>query len=593
MPESIPRPEYPRPQMVRKDWMNLNGLWEFEMDLGDSGRDRGLPSKGKLEGTILVPFCPESELSGAGYTDFMRAVWYRREFLLPEGWFGRSILLHFGAVDYEAEIWVNGRQVGLHQGGYSSFTFEISDLVQSGANTLTVCARDNMLSGLQPAGKQSRKYHSYECSYTRTTGIWQTVWLEAVPTSRIERIKYYPDPENSCLYIQAFFSCSEKKLHFNVGATYHDKCVGNAECTVFGSETLLRLELSEKHLWAPGKPELYNLVLTLWDDSGEIDTVHSYFGLRSITIGKNAILINGEPIFQRLVLDQGFYPKGIYTAPTDIDLCADIQRAMLMGFNGARLHQKVFEQRFLYWADMLGYMVWGEYADTGLDITTARALESFAPEWMEVIARDFNSPSIVGWCPFNETRDNSNGCRQDDHVIRTGYTVTKAIDPTRPVIDASGFVHVQTDIFDIHDYEQDPKAFKEKFAFMCDDPGAYNTHPTRQKYSGQPYFISEFGGIWWSPGNESENQMSYGLRPRSEEEYLVRYEGLVKTLLDHPRICGFCYTQLYDVEQEVNGLYTYERRPKFETSAISRINSRPACIERNNCIQTNNTDDFI
>ncbi len=574
----IPRPEYPRPQMVREDWINLNGSWEFEMDFGKSGKERELFLKDKLKSTILVPFCPESKLSGIEYIDFIPAVWYRRSFIIPDDWAGSKVLIHFGAVDYESEVWVNGTSVGTHAGGYSSFSFDITDYVRSGENIVTVYAEDDVRSGLQPRGKQRAEHHFIKagCDYTRTTGIWQTVWLERVPREYISSFKVIPDPNNQSVYIESLLKGNTDGLAFKVQAAYDGRKVGQANAIITGNRVSLTIDLEEKHLWEPGVPNLYDLILRVENDNKVIDKVTSYFGLRSVSLGKDVININGKPVFQRLVLDQGFYPDGIYTAPSDEDLRKDIEISLALGFNGARLHEKVFEPRFLYWADKMGYLVWGEHANWGLNIHTPMGLRQFLPEWMEVLERDFNHPSIVGWCPFNETWD-IDGKKQDNEVLRIVYNITKAIDTTRPVIDTSGNYHVATDIFDVHDYDQNPESLAKKLEPMRTSDGAYVTFENRQKYEGQPYFVSEYGGIWWNPGDEKG--WGYGTRPKSEEEFLARYKGLTELLLNHPRVCAFCYTQLYDIEQEVNGLYTYDRKPKFDPEIIKAINSQKAAIE--------------
>ena len=576
---NIPRPEYPRPQLVRDNWINLNGYWEFEIDNGKSGRERGLHEAKGLNGKILVPFCPESKLSEVENKDFMAAVWYRREITIPEQWKSQRVILHFGAVDYHTEVWVNGSSVGKHKGGYSSFSFDISTFLKEGVNDMVVCAEDDVRSWLQPSGKQSMEYHSHGCEYTRTTGIWQTVWLECVPKECIVSLKYNPDPANSCLHIEAVLNQSLCGYKFNAEAVYKDAKVGSSSIFVTGNTVRLSLELSEVHLWDVGKPELYDLHISLSNNQQCIDKIKSYFGLRIVSFDDNTISINARKVFQRLVLDQGFYPDGIYTAPTDEDLKKDIQLALDMGFNGARLHEKIFEPRYLYWADKMGYIVWGEHANWGLDITTSTGLESFLPEWIEAVERDYNHPSIVGWCPFNETWDR-NGTKQDNEVLSIVYKATKAIDKTRPVIDTSGNFHVITDIFDVHDYDQNHETFKARYDAFKNGEDVYVTFPDRQKYEGQPYFVSEYGGIWWNPAQKDTKSWGYGTRPTSEEEFINRYKGLTEALLQHPRICAFCYTQLYDVEQEVNGLYTYDRKPKFDPKIIKAINSAVAEIEK-------------
>jgi beta-galactosidase/beta-glucuronidase len=306
-----------------------------------------------------------------------------------------------------------------------------------------------------------------------------------------------------------------------------------------------------------------------------VDRLRSYFGLRSLGVRGPALLLNGEPLFQRLVLDQGFYPDGIYTAPSDDELRADVERGMAMGFNGARMHQKVFEERFLYWADRLGYLVWDEFPNWGLDLSRPEALEVVMPQWLEVVARDASHPSVAGWCPFNETQRDQRG-----EILCAVYRATKALDPTRPVIDTSGYVHVETDLFDVHDYDQNPESFAARYAPLAQDGPAFVRFPEHSApYQGQPYWVSEYGGIWWNPGQTDEVAWGYGERPRSESEFLARYRALTETLLNHPRMCAFCYTQLTDIEQEVNGLYTYDRRPKFAPAVIRAINTQPAAVE--------------
>ena len=576
MANSIPRPEYPRPQMVRPSWQNLNGEWDFEFDFGKTGRDRKMYEGKDYTKKILVPFCPESKLSGIGYKDFMNAVWYHRTFPKPFPT-GRT-LLHFGASDYKTEVWVNEKSVGTHMGGYVSFTFDITDYLKDGENHIAVCAEDDNRSGRQPRGKQSYGYFSGGCDYTRTTGIWQTVWLENVPEVYLESYKSLPDPKNSKI---DFKFQVEGSMHYTVTATafLDGKEVGSNTVTDFPS---MSMTLSEVALWDTQTPTLYDLEITVsYGDS--VDFVEGYFGMRSITWDNKVIRLNDKPVFQRLVLDQGFYEDGIYTAPCDEDLKKDIELSLAMGFNGARLHQKIFEERFLYYADKMGYLVWGETGNWGMDVTEVSNLETFLPEWMEAVKRDFNHPALIGWCPFNETWD-IGGRRQNDNLIAITYQVTKAMDPTRPVIDTSGFFHTEkTDIYDVHDYDQNPETFAERYESLKEDdpetawPGGPFVEQKRQQYRGEPYFMSEYGGICWD--SKVDNGWGYGNTPKSEEEFISRYKGLTEAMLKNDRICAFCYTQLYDIEQETNGLYYYDRTPKFDPKIFYDINTQKAAIE--------------
>lgn len=565
----IYRTEHPKPQFMRKNWKNLNGEWDFEIDYSVSGESRELFKEDRaFSQKIQVPFCPESKLSGIENKDFLNAVWYKREIELTKEQLEGHVILHFGAVDYEATIFVNEQKCGTHKGGYVSFSFDITEYVHEGRNLLVVEAKDDTRDPLIPSGKQSWKFNSWNCYYTRSTGIWQTVWLEFVPKNYIRSTRYETNADTAVLSIVAEV-CGEGVLCAE--AFYDGKSVGKVESPVFGSSVMLHIPLSEKHLWEVGNGRLYDLKLTFGEDK-----VDSYFGLRSLRLDGYKFLINEESVFQRLVLDQGYYPDGIYTAPSDEELVADIERSLAMGFNGARLHEKVFEERFLYHCDRKGYIVWGEYPNWGLNHADPRSVFSVLPEWMEEVKRDFNHPSIVGWCPFNETWDKE-GHKQYNDVISTVYHVTKALDSTRPCIDTSGMFHVVTDIFDIHDYEQEPEKFKDIFKNLSVDGTFNDRFKNRQTYKkGQPMFVSEYGGIRWT---NDQSGWGYGQGPSTKEEFLERLEGLTDVLLDNPCMFGLCYTQLTDVEQEQNGLYTYQREPKFEPELIHKIFSKKAAIE--------------
>lgn len=577
----IPRPEHPKPQFQRESWQNLNGEWEFAFDHGVSGLARGLhlPETAYPQ-RILVPFCPESERSGIGYKDFMACVWYRRSLKIEETQLEGQVLLHFGAADYETHVFINGEEAGVHRGGYASFSMEIGPWLHAGENSLTVQCIDDLRGGQQPRGKQCAQFYSKGCDYTRTTGIWQTVWLEFVPKTYLQGMKAVADMYGRVsLQIQAK---GEERLRLRAQLSLRGELASEAitPAQTGCNQLLLQVPEEKLRLWDVGQPNLYDLELCLEDSQGRVtDRVKSYLGLRSVELKQGAIWLNGRPLFQRLVLDQGFYPDGVYTAPSDAALKGDIELSMGLGFNGARLHQKIFEERFLYWADRLGYLVWGEHASWGLDHSKPEALYHFLPEWLEAVEREYNHPSIVGWCPFNETWD-VQGRQQDDEVLRSVYRATKAADPTRPVIDTSGNYHVETDVYDIHDYEQDVALYKARYGGLQEGE-IYETFPKRQSYGGQPYFVSEFGGAWWAPGRS--DGWGYGQAPKTEDEFAERFEGLTSALLDCPRVCAYCYTQLTNVEQEQNGLVAYDRSPKFSPAIYERIyraNTRKAAIEK-------------
>ena len=568
----IPRPEYPTPQFARISWINLNGEWQFERDKSVSGRQRGLITAEKLSEKINVPFCMESRLSGIGDVDFCNCVWYKKAIDISPEWLdgGKRVILHIGACDYRTEVFVNGESVGSHIGGFVSFSFDITDYVSAGKNLITICADDDVRSHNQPGGKQSYRYASAGCSYTRTTGIWQTVWLENIPCEYIENVKYYTDINSATLTVVAKVNGADGKT-LSAEAFFGGKAVGADSATVSNKVAILKIKLSELHLWDIGKGDLYDLTLKFGEDE-----VCSYFGMRSVRVGENgAIVLNGRTVFQRLVLDQGFYPDGILTAPCEDELIADITRSIAMGFDGARLHQKVFEPRFLYHCDRLGYIVWGEHANWGLDVSRPEAYKGFVPEWTEIVERDFNHPAIIGWCPLNETHAD-----QDDDLVVTLVNLTKALDPTRPVIDVSGWTHVKgaSDIWDFHDYDQDPVTFKKRYEEVFEN-GMSVKYKDRVRFTLLPNFISEYGGIKWDVNSNLENAWGYGNAPKTEEEFKERFKGLAEALLFNKYITGLCYTQLTDVEQETNGLYTYDRQAKFDPEFFRAVLQQKAACE--------------
>ncbi|MGP8236476.1 MAG: sugar-binding domain-containing protein [Limisphaerales bacterium] len=571
----VPRPEHPRPDAFRPNWVTLNGQWQFEIDDQGDGEARGLKSGKDLASIITVPFCPESKLSGIGHYGIMNHTWYRRTFSVPPAMQGKRVRLHFGAVDYQARVWVNGQLAGSHIGGSVPFAFDITPLLRGGENELVVSVLHEVASGKEPTGKQTHTV-SEGCVYTRTTGIWQPVWLEAVGSSFVEGFSLTPEPDHSRVIIDATVNGPDAGLTLTAEALADGQSVGTAACPVAGGQPHLVLNLSQKRLWEPGAPFLYDLKFTLTHGTEAIDEMSSYFGLRSVSIQGRAILINGKRVFQRLILDQGFYPEGEWTAPSDAELKKDIERSMAAGFNGARLHQKVFEPRYLYWADKLGYMVWGEFPNWGFDYRR-EDYANYTNEWNEVLLRDRNHPAIIGWCPFNETPEKAGELQQ---IV---WRQTTALDPTRPALETSGWSHTiaHPEVLDDHDYNQKPAAFKQRWDDFFNStssetaPARYGVANAARRDRGLPFMVSEFGGIGWA----TEGGWGYGDGPKSLEEFYTRYDGLTAALLGNPNLFGFCYTQLTDVEQEHNGLYFYDRRPKFDPQKLHDFTARPAAYE--------------
>lgn len=593
--DAVPRPEYPRPQFARADWRCLNGIWDFEIDRTNDGEIRRL-DRAELSGEILVPFVAESELSGIGDTSFLEAVWYHREAQIPADWNGRRVLLHFQAVDHDTTVWVNGNQVGSHRGGFTPFTFDITDVLTGEVEgmdrsaVIVVRARDSS-TDVQARGKQSQNAGNYEAFYTRSTGIWQTVWLEPVDRTHLERPRITPNLRSGSLRFELPVSGATGDTAVEVIVTDQYGEIVRASAQVgfsFQGELTVVIPEQRRVAWSPKHPHLYDIEFVVRRGTEVVDRVSSYAGLRSVEIDGKRVLINGEPLFQRLVLDQGYYPDGLMTAPSEAALIADIELSMSAGFNGARLHQKVFEERFLYHADRLGYLVWGEFGDWGARVDKRQQpTASFITQWIEAVNRDYSHPSIIGWCPLNETFEplGENITVLDDVTIGM-FLATKALDKTRPVVDASGYAHrvANTDIYDSHTYEQDPEKFAELMSGLAiNEPYISIAEDGTQwslPYAGQPYFCSEFGGIWWSQLESSGgDSWGYGDAPRSIEEWYERAEGLFAVLLDDPNMFGYCFTQLTDVFQEQNGIFSFDREPKFDLGRIRSFQGRSAAYE--------------
>lgn len=597
---AIPRPEYPRPQFRRSEWINLNGEWAFAFDDEDAGlagdwhgislahlRAGGSP----FDRRINVPFCYQAPLSGIGDTSFHDVVWYARSFARPPSSAGEHLLLHFGAVDYRATVWVNGVQVAQHEGGHTPFFTDISHALREEDNMVVVRAEDPSEDATIPRGKQYWKEKSEGIFYTRSTGIWQTVWLEPVGRRRIDGLRLTPDVDGACVNAQVAVEGFEPGMTLRLTVNFDGDRVLEEETRL--RAPLLRRDLplvergealatprTEKRvaLWSPEYPNLYDLRLELLAPDGRLlDAVDSYFGMRKIEARDGKVYLNNHPYYQRLILDQGYFPGGLLTAPSDEDLRKDVELARDMGFNGARKHQKVEDPRWLYWADVLGYLVWGEMANAYQ--YSPDYVRRITDEWQEAIRRDYNHPCIVAWVPMNESWGVPNlntDPAQVEHLL-TLYHLTCSLDQSRPVISNDGWEQARTDLVTIHDY-RDLDTLLASYATLesavAAAPAGRSVCLPGHRYRGQPILITEFGGIAF---HNEEAGWGYSIVTETEE-FLKHYDALVTALLQSGIVQGFCYTQLADIEQEINGLLTYNRKPKVDVSRIRKI-TKKACSE--------------
>ena len=579
---NIPRPEHPRPDFYRPQWLNLNGTWKFEFDGVYPLHDDEVALAYPPSKEILVPFPYQSPLSGIGQTGVFACVWYQRSFDLPEEWSGKRILLHFGAVDYHARVWVNGKFVGNHRGGHVPFSFDISSYVREQGNEITIRVFDG-LDIDQPRGKQSWGDPT-RCWYTQTTGIWQTVWLEAVSDNYVESLRVLPDLDNSSVSLLIRPNAPCQGLEVMAEATFGGSPIGESRWQVAYPLTQLQINLEDLFPWTPERPNLYDLKITLREGDTIVDSVETYFGMRKVSLTKDTVLLNDAPYYQRLVLDQGFWPDGLYTAPTDDALKADIEWAKKMGFNGCRKHMKVEDPRFLYWADKLGFLVWGEFPANYEHSLSGEA--KFLPEWQAAMQRDINHPSIIAWTPFNESwgiKDVKND-PETQRWVRDVVQQTRLIDPTRLVIDNDGWEHIESDIYGYHDYtpgEAIVRNYKDFIARARQEEGAgeYGPNHGREmmvngvKIPDMPIMNTEFGGIGFVAGESQDDAWGYAGMPKTEEEFKQRYEETFKAIFSIADFCGYVYTQLTDVQQEINGLLTTDRKPKFDVEWLRKVNT--------------------
>jgi len=578
-----PRAEYPRPQFVREPWVNLNGEWEFAFDDNNQGMQAQWHLGGvALDRRIQVPFAFQSKLSGIGDNSFHDCVWYRRPLDIPASFAGKRVILHFGAVDYEADVWVNGTLVAKHEGGHTPFSADITEALKESGNTLVVRAVDYSRDVTLPRGKQYWLSNSASIFYTRTTGIWQTVWMEAVAPVYLEKVRMTPDIDRKAVEISAYVKGTAQArgpLQLKMDISFGGNAVASDVISVAATPETRTVHIHDFNdhglggWWTPENPNLYDITFTLLDGGQEIDKVESYFGMRKVSVEDGRVYLNNRPRFLKFVLDQGYFPDGNLTPPSDDAIKRDIELTKAMGFNGVRKHQKLEDPRFLYWCDKLGLMVWSEAANAYE--FSEEYVRRFTSEWLASMERDYNHPSIIAWVPLNESWGVPNilvDSRQQQHALAM-YHLTKSIDPMRPVVSNDGWEMVSTDLFSIHDYEPRREVLEDRYSTVDKAVGALPAG--RQlalkgfEYNGQPILVTEFGGI----GYKKSDWDGWGYSGAdNDEDYAERLRAVIQPMLKSGVVQGYCYTQLTDVEQEINGLLTYDRVPKLPLELIKSIN---------------------
>lgn len=587
---------HPFPQLRRKDWLDLCGRWDFAYDDARVGIDHCWPERGDIfDRTIEVPFPPESPASGIGDRAEHAVVWYRRVVApheLPRHDDSQKLLLHFGAVDYEARVWVNGRFVGGHEGGHSSFVLDITDaLVDDREQVIVVRAEDQPRSLTQPRGKQSWEVEPRHIWYHRTSGIWQPVWLEAVSRTHVSELRWTPDTARGRLGMTVRLNQEpEPGMRMRLRLSMKNSLLADDAYMLgrqesrrdVGLEPGASAAVHSKLLWAPSHPNLVDAVLLLENGDGVVvDEIHSYVGLRSVEAGDGLFLLNGRPSYLRLVLSQGYWPETHLAAPSDDALRREVELIKSLGFNGVRIHQKVEDQRFLYWCDRLGLFVWSEMANAYA--FSNDAIARFTKEWMEVVERDYSHPSIVTWVPFNESWGVPNlpNDEAQRNFVRGIYHLTKSLDPTRPVIGNDGWEHFAGDIVGVHDYALDAAVIRERYGTaeatqrtLAGRPQHRRALLGQERVGERPIVLSEFGGISFAP-TPGNPWFGYGT-VKDSEAFLRQYEELIAAIVDSPALAGFCYTQLVDTEQEKNGLLNADRTPKLDPAKVYEITRRPS-----------------
>lgn len=578
------REEHPRPQFKRKEWLNLNGEWDFTFDDANRGEKEKWYMESRFGKRIIVPFTYETKASGIGEEKFHPNIWYRRSFQIPDAHRNKRVILHFNGSDYMTKVWVDGRFAGEHQGGYTKFSFDLTDLLSEAEQHEIVVKVEDSNNCAQPRGKQRWVPNNFECWYVQTTGIWQTVWLEFVDEAHLQFVKITPDVNSQAVAFEYQFSGIPERndLHIQTDIRFKGQKVKSFDLSVDRRIIPMKVGIDSEvgewkvKLWHPNRPNLYDVTFTLYQGETVLDRVESYFGMRDISIENGRVLLNGSPIYQKLILDQGYWPDSHLTPPSEGAIIEDIDRTLEMGFNGVRKHQKIADPRFLYWCDRKGLLVWSEFPATYE--FSDEAVDHFTKEWLAIVQQNYNHPSIVTWVPFNESWGVPHifTDQKQQKFTESIYYLTKSLDAMRPVIVNDGWEHTVSDIITLHDYEElgieFAKRYAEKEKIVTNDlPFNHGKYAMARGYTyqGQPIMISEYGGIAF----KDEKGWGYGNQVASEKELLERYQSITQAIRDREYISGFCYTQITDVQQEINGLLTESRKPKVDPGKIREINS--------------------
>lgn len=584
--------DYPRPQFVRDNWENLNGIWDFKFDDENCGEQEQWFKTFKSELTIQVPFTYETKLSGIQEESRHDNIWYHKTIQVDGTRLKKNnYIIHFEGSDFVTKLWVNGQYAGSHKGGYARFSFDITKLIKDGTNHLTVKVEDSF-DMQQPRGKQRWINQNFGCWYVQTTGIWKTVWTEYVPKISLKQVKMTPNLEDYSLEVEYNVNIPEPMLNgdFMVeAAVYFEGQLINKTLTSVMSEHIeTKVDLFVKkpdgmewtvQTWSPEEPNLYDIEFSLINKGEIFDKAGSYFAMREIRIDGPNILLNGRPLYQRLILDQGYWEPSHLTPPSEDALIEDIDKIQALGYNGLRKHQKTEDERFLYWCDVKGMLVWSEapaayqYSDY--------AVHEFTTEWLEIVKQNYNHPCIITWTPFNESWGISRveTKRTEQHFTEAIYHLTKSIDKCRPVIVNDGWEHTVSDIITLHDYEEAGEVLKARYTEYQNEIMTTEVYHSNHKsafangyqYKGQPVIISEYGGIAF---NNDDSGWGYGNKVNTKEEFIQRFDSITTAVKELPYVCGFCYTQVSDVQQEINGLMDIERNFKVDPETIREINER-------------------